>query len=146
MFKSALSPVPTPSRPNSGLALGMWIATGHLSSKANDQDLILTLKLERGDPPVLKNDVFFQKHKSNLWMLYQRILVYICPGFIKFMRNLLKVWCFTSAKTFNCSNSFAKNFFAIAQIIEMDLKSVVHGPVENDLTRSQLSFLGFEIK
>ena len=36
--------------------------------------------------------------------------------------------------------------FAIAQIIEMDLKSVVHGPAENDLARSQLSFLGFEIK
>lgn len=79
-------------------------------------------------------------------MLYQRILVYICPGFIKFMRELLKVWCLTSAKTFNCSNSFAKNFFGIAQIIEMGLKSVVHEPAENDLTRSQLSFLGFEIK
>lgn len=124
----------------------MKIAIGHLSSKANAQDLILALKLERGDPPVLKNNAFFQKHKSNLWMLYQRILIYICPGFIKFMRELLKVLCFTSAKTFNCSNSFAKNFFGIAQIIEMDLKSVVHGTAENDLTRSHLPFLGFEIK
>lgn len=37
----------------------MRIAIGHLSSKANAQDLILALKLERGDPPVLKNNVMF---------------------------------------------------------------------------------------
>jgi len=62
----------------------MRIAIGHLSSKANAQDLILALKLERGDPPVLKNNVmpFFRNTSPNFgccikefWLIFAQVLL-----------------------------------------------------------------------